>query len=353
MIRRRRRPREIPFSFDSFLDIVANVVGIIIRLILVVWVGARSYSSVVQGIQPASATKALIAKADPDDPVARELAAHRQELARAQERLLAQLRQFQDVERTQAETRSRLQLAAAQEEKLTQARLLLEDKDRDGQRTIQQAALSSSELRERSQKLAEEIRTLESAPQPTKTLHYRTPVSRPLQLEELLFECNAGRVTFVDIGAMLQAANQSFADKKDALRTQWAIHDITPTVGAFRLRYTFERERGVIEGFGGDTPNPSSSFRYGMTAWTVEAISLDRGETLRQALVPGSEFRQVVDGLDPKQSAVTFWVYPDSFELFRRLRDYLYERDIVVAGRPLPAGVPIASSRRGTVSRGQ
>src|ERR1700740_2756797 len=45
MLRRRRRTREIPFSFDSFLDVVANVVGIIIRLILVVWVGARSYSS--------------------------------------------------------------------------------------------------------------------------------------------------------------------------------------------------------------------------------------------------------------------------------------------------------------------
>ena len=40
MLRRRRRSREIPFSFDSFLDVVANVVGIIIRLILVVWVGA-------------------------------------------------------------------------------------------------------------------------------------------------------------------------------------------------------------------------------------------------------------------------------------------------------------------------
>ena len=43
MIRRRRTQREIPFSFDSFLDVVANVVGIILRLILVAWVGARSY----------------------------------------------------------------------------------------------------------------------------------------------------------------------------------------------------------------------------------------------------------------------------------------------------------------------
>lgn len=40
MIRRRRPPREVPFSLDCFLDVITNVVGIIIRLILVAWVGA-------------------------------------------------------------------------------------------------------------------------------------------------------------------------------------------------------------------------------------------------------------------------------------------------------------------------
>ena len=44
MYRRRRKPPagEL-FSFDSFLDVVANVVGIILRLILVAWAGARTY----------------------------------------------------------------------------------------------------------------------------------------------------------------------------------------------------------------------------------------------------------------------------------------------------------------------
>jgi hypothetical protein len=71
------------------------------------------------------------------------------------------------------------------------------------------------------------------------------------------------------------------------------------------------------------------------------------------ALREGSAFRHVIDGIDTEQTVVTFWVYADSFPLFRRLRDYLYERDVVVAGRPLPDGFPIASSRQGSVSRGQ
>jgi hypothetical protein len=60
-----------------------------------------------------------------------------------------------------------------------------------------------------------------------------------------------------------------------------------------------------------------------------------------------------VDVLDPRQTVVTFWVYSDSFALFRQLRDYLYDHDLEVAGRPLPDGVPIMSSKNGTVSRGQ
>ena len=61
----------------------------------------------------------------------------------------------------------------------------------------------------------------------------------------------------------------------------------------------------------------------------------------------------IADNLDPQQTAVTFWVYPESFAAYRRLRDYLHERDVVVAGRPLPEGFPIASNRNGSASRGQ
>src|SRR3954470_5186146 len=98
MVRRRRRPqREIPFSFDSFLDVVANVVGIIIRLILVVWVGARSYSSIKDLPPPRTAEPSDVTAevAEPEDPLQQELARHRRELADAQARLLEQLRRVE------------------------------------------------------------------------------------------------------------------------------------------------------------------------------------------------------------------------------------------------------------------
>src|SRR5262252_6545024 len=94
MIRRRRQAREIPFSFDSFLDIVANVVGIIIRLILVVWVGARSYHTLQHSLQAAPGSPPATETRELSDPLQQEIAKRRRDLDEAQRQLLDQLRQF-------------------------------------------------------------------------------------------------------------------------------------------------------------------------------------------------------------------------------------------------------------------
>src|SRR5262245_18276262 len=65
MYRRRRRPeREIALRSDSLLDLVANVVRIIIRLLLVAWVGARTYTGMVD-LPPKREPKRLSL---PDEP---------------------------------------------------------------------------------------------------------------------------------------------------------------------------------------------------------------------------------------------------------------------------------------------
>src|SRR5579871_5172264 len=82
MIRRRRKTREIEFSFDSFLDLVANVVGIILRLILVAWVGARSYKAILPDRPPSLPELAAPTPLpEPTDPRLAKLQARRRTLA--------------------------------------------------------------------------------------------------------------------------------------------------------------------------------------------------------------------------------------------------------------------------------
>ncbi|HLJ94209.1 MAG TPA: hypothetical protein VKU02_13560 [Gemmataceae bacterium] len=355
MIRRRRRAREIPFSFDSFLDIVANVVGIIIRLILIVWVGARSYSSLHTAVQPVPrAAQSIPAIAEPSDPLQAELARHARELAQAQARLLAELRRLQQVQAQETQAQTQLTALGTRSQKLEQDRAAVDQEVQGHEQAKRLAVLSSAELHQRIAKLAEEIRALEQMPPLKKTVHYRTPVSRPIDSEELLFECRNRRVTFIDIAGLLNEVRNGLEEKGKLLRSLWQVSDVVGPIGAFRLRYTLERERSLLDAVSGQTvPESGGSYRYGLSEWQVEPIFPVSGESADAALAEGSEFRQIVDRLDPQQTVATFWVYPDSFELYRRLRDFLYDHDIVVAGRPLPPGVPIASSRRGSVSRGQ
>ena len=57
--------------------------------------------------------------------------------------------------------------------------------------------------------------------------------------------------------------------------------------------------------------------------------------------------------LNAARDMITIWVYPDSFDLYRRLRDELNAQGFLVAGRPLPDGVPIQGSPGGSRSAGQ
>jgi hypothetical protein len=216
-------------------------------------------------------------------------------------------------------------------------RQTIESKSRQDAQSVRNAGLSLEEIRQRSKRIVAEIEALRKAPPSKQTLRYRTPVSHPLQTEELLFECRNGRIAFIDCGKFL-AEIESVLRDGDKLRGTNEYSGVTEPVGPFRMRYQVELDA--------NTSKASLS-------WEIEPVAFVRGATVEQALAPGSEFRRVIDSIEPASTAVTLCVYPDSFPLYRKLRDFMHERDIVVAGRPLPEGASIAASRHGTASRGQ
>jgi hypothetical protein len=340
MIRRRRKVREIEFSFDSFLDVVANVVGIILRLILVAWVGARSYKAVVPTGAPPALTREEIAELpDPKDPLAPELERQRRELAGAQAHLLEQLKEWQKFRHDSTLTGEELARLTAHVHEVDTERKSAETKSKQDAENARNATLSLEEIRERSKRVVSEIEALRRAPSSKQTLRYRVPVSHPLTTEALAFECRLGKVTFIDVAGFEEEILRVMGDEGGRiLRDTGHYANVTETIGAFRMRYTWERHSltGQNENF-----------------CELEPMMMQRGETLEQALAPGSAFRRLIDNCEPKSTAVTLWVYPDSFALYRKLRDYMHERDLIVAGRPLPDGISISYGSLGTHSRGQ
>lgn len=352
MYRRRRPQRElISFSFDSFLDVVANLIGVIIRLILVAWVGARSYHSAMALMvnEPASQARKLSAPQATDDPLNPQIAQARKELDAIQARLQEQMRQLHAFETDREVQRQVMGQLTNQRHELVQASKRL-DEALAG-KTIDGPPPELDELRQRGQELTKAIKTLENAPVKKQVLRYQVPVSRVVEGEELCFECRAGRVTFIDLPAFTREMEMRKEELDRVLKNEWTTEATTSSSGAFRLRFTRERLPEAGESPTGKSRSPF--FRSGYTGWELEPLSPQRGETGEEALKAGSAFRQAVDGLDPTLGVVTLWVYPDSFELYRRLRDYMQVHEIEVAGRPLPLGHAIRASKYGSKSRGQ
>src|SRR5262249_36808820 len=77
------------------------------------------------------------------------------------------------------------------------------------------------------------------------------------------------------------------------------------------------------------------------------------GETLEEAARAHSDFQRALADLDPRRVTITFWAYPESFGMYRTLREELYKRGYTVAGRPLPQGVAISGSPAGSKSSAQ
>ena len=140
------------------------------------------------------------------------------------------------------------------------------------------------EYSDRSKALLEELARLHKLPRVTKKLRYQTPVSTPLQTEELMFECFHGRVTLLDTGALIADIQRQLRSKSELLHTQWEVRDVTTPVGAFRLRYVIERQRSSMDGPLAGSGPMSGTFRYGVSAWEAEPVTPLRGETPEEAL---------------------------------------------------------------------
>ena len=83
--------------------------------------------------------------------------------------------------------------------------------------------------------------------------------------------------------------------------------------------------------------------------WEVRPEPETKGETEETALRRGSQFYQSILGTSP-DTTLTFWVYPDSYAIYGKLKKFAHNNGYSVAGRPLPAGVHIAGDPHGSRS---
>ena len=317
----RPKPEEISSAGqDSFLDVVTNIVGILIILVMVV--GGRV------GQMGLNAVPKVNAKAE---ELARELGQLEIELATAENgiaELAAQGRSIEAAATGAAE--GRIHLATA----VSAAKLEVELRKQD----VDGARVRAAESTARRKQL--ELEGLAHLPATTKeVLAYPTPIGRTVNGDELHFRLDAGRIAYIPLTELFEMAKAQTQRKGAGIANlQNRIETVGPIQG-FSLDYVIEARVDQARG----------QVLIRSREWVIRPMQENLGETPEEAIRPGSKFLRVMANITP-ETAVTLWCYPDSFEAFRSVREELHRRGLPTAGRPLPEGAPIGGSADGSKS---
>lgn len=261
--------------------------------------------------------------------------------AAARDRALAESRAA-EAKRSLAAASTRAALEAANGKKLA-------FKVRNPSVQIARASAKGGFLKAEGEKLAKEVAELRSLPLPKPTsLLSKTPVARPAKADEYHFELRRGRISFIDLDRLLELAKSDAQVKLRMADRMGVLSSQVGPVGSFSLAYVLGRAQSGIEEL-----LERHSIRFDLRGWEIVPAIDGRGETYEATRNPISEYTRAINRLSPGRSVVTMWIYPDSFGLYRVLRDELTDLGFSVAARPLPEGMTIRGSPLGSVSAAQ
>lgn len=381
---KRRGQDETAFGSDSFLDIVANVVGILIILIVIAGLKVSRAPVVLPPedappvavaddeqepvpprppeplvvLAPAEAAapphSATLPVAPPPPPapsavpppeLVRRAAELRALLVGLTSDLEAARQRQSELEQESADART--QLADLQQS------LAADEQDRAA--AEQRADAARELLRTARHELARQqdaVRSAAAAAASAETeivTHRVTPISKEVTGREVHFRLAGGRVSVAPLDALANELKSRIERNRETLLRLSRYDGSIGPVEGYKMHYVIERQPvSVID----ELRYGQQIIRMGLSFYELEPLPELVSESAEEALRPGSRFRRELDR-SGNDATVTFWVYPDSFDLHRALLDHVHSAGFDAAVRPLPIGVPIAGSPHGSRSMAQ
>jgi hypothetical protein len=214
-----------------------------------------------------------------------------------------------------------------------------------------EVAAKIRELEAKVATLKTESEELAEQPAPAHILkHNVTPISRQVsEQDEVHFRLAGNRISVVPMESLAEALKTRMQRSGDLFIRLDRYEGTAGPVEGYVMNYVIEKTKpSAIE----ELRNGGSFMRIQLTYYELEVRKDAVTESVDEALRPGSKFMTALRGARPGTS-LTFWVYPDSFEVHRTLQEFAHEARFEVAARPLPMGVPIAGSPHGSRSAAQ
>lgn len=334
----KRANADTEFGSDSFLDVMANMVGIMIILVMIA--GVRVQRAAVARAESSVEVTPVVAQPSPE---VKELVGEGSSLTRENLEMAAQMEVLSKTLERRARERDLLALAVnARGQALAQQRSKLDEETR---RAYDAQRLSQSKREER-ERLSREIASISLAPETvTKFESLPTPFAKTVNGREAHFLLSGGRIVHVPVEALAAAMQKDARGKMGRLRQDSEFTGTTDAIEGFRAQYTIQRVQ-----IRGDDPAMGVVGAFAkLKEMSMLPVSEGIGETTDAALASGSEFRRILAS-QRQGTTVTLWTHPDSFAPYHQMRKELFRLGIPTAGRPLPEGHPITGSPEGSES---
>lgn len=346
MSQHRKKRTMLEMGHDAFLDIVANLVGILI--ILVVILGAQSTAVIEEMHDHVEQDYEDDSHRASEEQIS-ELAAYSMKAASAQadsQRLENSIREYN------AKIQRRQQQRALMLDLLAQVENAWAEKKKDFDAQAVQNAQRVTEFKSAQKELEQLVgarQHLENQPAPVVAVeHLPTPMAKTVFGDEIHFRLKEDRLSIVPINQLLDEIKRDFERMAAGARNGQTEAAVGPIRG-FVAKYRMNKGREMISRGG----QLQMATRIQLTGMTVEPLETPHGQTLDKVLSNSSELDIELAGRDPNSTTITVWVYPNSFAAFRKLKEHLYARGFATAARPLPLGQEITGGPQGSRSRAQ
>jgi len=363
--------KRITTGQDSFLDIVANLVGILIILVVVVSAQAGTakkqpksnadleakLSNLQQELSRSSDTAAKLhadnhqledriveenrfaaSLTDKRHAMLVELEIAKKKIAkqRVKNRLAIKLKKQkrESVKRQRSVVLATHEAAIAKQkkevEKQIEKQIQLETDRRD--------------LETRLDELQREINAVEASEPKTEVIdHFPSPIARTVFAEEVHFRLADGRLSFVPMDDLIARMKSEWKVKSEKLENADRTIETIGPIANYRLQYELIAKNVIRKTQYGEETGRSVEFKQ----FTIYPLARQFGEDVGTAISPGSEFRKRLERERSANTTVSIWVYPESYGSHNRVKAWLHENGFQVASWPLEKGKRISGGPNG------
>ncbi|NOY41742.1 MAG: hypothetical protein GXP26_07900 [Planctomycetes bacterium] len=353
-----RYAEESESSQDSFLDVIANVVGVLI--ILVMLVGVRASQRLLVADTPPADPSIKVQQTDFQNAnLIHDMAALREELDQAKKQVFTSQSEIQKVAAQVIRINHEASQQDQQRNELVMHRALIEEDlenrrgklDSKSQREFDvQRQLIDSQIK--LEELTREQMALIAAPSTTEEIEsVPTPLAKTVEDAAIHLRVKNGLVSIVPLEELLSQIEYRADDIRRRLQSRNKVVETIGPINGYRLRFTVAKRNGpgAISG-----PLVGQRQRVVLEQFAQILPTSERiGQNVEQALMPGAVLYKHLQDNQRQHPAVVVWLYTDSFEQFRPLKRKLWEMGFSLATRPLPPGAHIGASPHGTKSAAQ